>query len=496
MDPVVETTSGRVRGTRERGLAVFRGIPYAASPGRFRPPEAPEPWAGVRGASEFAPDAIQPPPAGLTGALGDPRAQGEDCLALNVWTPGCDEALRPVLVWIHGGGFTTGGSASPLYDGGALARRGDVVVVSLNYRLGILGLLTHPSLADEETGALGSWGFLDQIAALEWVRDNVAAFGGDPDEVTIFGESAGSASVSLLAVAPGARGLFRRVIAQSASPVPAPLDAAVEAAEALFAELDVASGDRAALDALDAEAFVKGLAVWAPLVTAGRTAPRPVLDGITLTAGPYEAVDAGATEGLELIVGSNRDEMKLLLLEDPKRDALDEADLERRVQRVVSDLDHDLDPEAVIAAYREARAARGESVEPWELWIAIQSDRMIRAPTLRVAERHAARGGTSHAYLFTGESPAAALGACHALEIPFCFGTLGVPGVERFAGEGGEAERLSDAMMDAWLAFARGEEPWARYDAERRATMVWSAESALEDAPREPEREVWDYRPV
>lgn len=485
MSPIVETGSGRVRGAREGGLEVYRGIPYVAPPGRFRPPVPHEPWSGVRDALAFGCDAVQPPPAGLTGMLGEPRAQSEDCLTLNVWTPGSDAARRPVLVWVHGGGFTTGSSASPLYDGATLARRGDVVVVSFNYRLGILGLLTHPTLADERTGALGSWGFLDQIAALEWVRDNVAAFGGDPGNVTIFGESAGAASVSLLAVAPAARGLFRRVIAQSASPVPAPLDRAVEAADALFAELGCRT--REALEAVEPQAFTKALAVWSPIVTAGRTAPRPVLDGVTLTAGPYAAVDAGATRDLELIVGSNRDEMKLLLFEDPKRGTLDAAGLEKRLSRVLEG-----DPGNVIACYRDARAARGESVEPWELWIAIQSDRMIRVPTLRLAERHAARGGASHAYLFTWESPVGPLGACHALELPFCFGTLGAPGVDRFAGSGPEAERLAHEMQDAWLAFARGAEPWPRFDAERRATRVFGRASSLEDAPREPERAFWD----
>ena len=190
---IVETASGRVEGTEEGGVHVFRGIPFAAPPTgdlRWRPPQPPEPWTGIRAATDFGPWAPQSPPASpLAGELTGETA--EDCLALNVWTPGADASPRPVMVWVHGGGFTGGSGAMPLYSGGRLATRGDVVVVTVNYRLGVLGFLAHPDLADEESGAAGNWGLLDQVAALRWVQDNIEAFGGDPATVTVFGESAG-----------------------------------------------------------------------------------------------------------------------------------------------------------------------------------------------------------------------------------------------------------------------------------------------------------------
>src|SRR3954452_17800325 len=243
--PIAETTAGRVAGLEEEGVCVFKGVPFAAPPVgelRFRPPQRVAPWDGVRPATEWTKWAPQPPPARGAGIGGEDVGFDEDCLTLNVWTPSADaSAQRPVMVWIHGGGFTTGSGGGVLYRGDRLSLNGDVVVVTINYRLGALGFATHPDLRDEETGVCGNWGLLDQIAALRWVQDNIAAFGGDPSNVTIFGESAGGMSVSVLLGTPAAKGLFHKAIAQSGGAGLLPLEHAASTTEKLVADLGVDS---------------------------------------------------------------------------------------------------------------------------------------------------------------------------------------------------------------------------------------------------------------
>jgi para-nitrobenzyl esterase len=461
---LVETQAGKLMGETcsgpGRDLVRFRGIPYAAPPvgnRRFRPPAAPEPWPGVRTASSFGPDAPQPPsPIALLDEGG--AEQSEDCLTLNVWTPALDGARRPVMVWIHGGGFTNGSANRALYDGSALAAHGDVVVVTLNYRLGLLGLLTHPSLADEATGMLGGWGVLDQIAALGWVREHIERFGGDPERVTLFGESAGGASVAALTTTPLARGLFCRAMVQSASPLPATLEQSIEAAEGLCAELGLPADDVERLRGVDVARLLEATPRWREIQSRGRTAPRPARDGQLLPLWPDEAIAAGLTRGVELVVGSTRDEYKLFAIADPQRGSLDEAGLLRRVTRQTGD--DEARSRHVIETYRSARVERGESTTPWELWCAIATDSLIRVPALRYLEQHTASGEVGYAYVVTWESPNRTLGACHAIELPFCFGTLNTaPGMHAFCGKGPEADRLMECMCGSWLAFAQGRGP-------------------------------------
>ena len=257
----VDTSTGTIEGIDEGGVKVFKGIPYARPPLgelRLRSPQPPEPWTGVRSASGYGLWASQnPPDSTLWGEF--PGEQGEDCLTLNVWTPELVGA-RPVLVWLHGGAFLRGSGASALYHGVRLATRGDVVLVTINYRLGVLGFLAHPELADPEAGgAIGNWGLLDQVAALRWVRDNIAAFGGDPQNVTIFGQSAGGMSVASLLAAPAARGLFHRAIVQSGPPSAMPAERAEEMAAKLLAELGV--GTVADLRRVPVTALLEGTGV-------------------------------------------------------------------------------------------------------------------------------------------------------------------------------------------------------------------------------------------
>ena len=495
----VETRDGVLSGLEEDGLAVFRGIPYAAPPtgeGRWRPPAPVEPWAGVRDAHEFGPIAPQLAAARGTAVFGDPTDHDEDCLTLNVWTPAADDGRRPVMVWLHGGGFVGGSGAGVLYRGDGLARRGGVVVVTANYRLGVLGYLAHPSLRDADTGAAGNWGLLDQIAMLEWVRDNIAAFGGDPENVTVFGESAGGMSVAVLLGTPRAAGLFHKAIVQSGAAAVLSEETAVRVAESVLEHAGVEAGSVDELRELPLDGLLAAQAE-ALRPRAGLALPfRPVIDGGVLPRHPLDEIAAGSAADVPLLIGTNRDEWKFFGLADVKARDLDEAGLRRRLGRSLGDRGDE-----VLERYWKCREARGAAVTPSELWFAIETDRAFRAPSMELAARQAAHQPATYAYLYTWESPAigGVLGSCHALEIPFVFGTLSNPAVATFTGEGPAALHLSEQMQDAWLAFAKtgdpahGElDPWPPYDGERRATMVLGKECWVEDAPFEDERAVWD----
>jgi para-nitrobenzyl esterase len=504
MRAIVETKYGKLRGQVEEGLCVFRGVPYAQAPVgdlRFRPPQPPLPWSGVRDAAAFGP--MAPQGGSSLALLGADTGMAEDCLTLNLWTPGLDRPRRPVMVWIHGGAFSSGTGASQLYDGASLARRGDVVVVTLNYRLGALGFLCHPELRDDETGACGNWGLLDQLAALEWIADHIAQFGGDPANVTLFGESAGAASVTILIGTPSAQGLFHRAIAQSGHPAVVSHDRAGRATEELLRELELGPLDFDGLRKLPARAIVEAQGRAAPMPESVRLPYQPSVDGGLLRRTPLEEVHDGLSKGIRLLFGSNRDEWKLFGMSDPERGKLDEAGLVRRLEQRLGGEKASGTPHVagVIEAYRRARAGRGESVDPWELWMAIESDRQVRLPALRFAEAQAKQESATYCYLFTWESPAAsgALGACHGVEIPFALGTLTQPRVSEFVGKGPEAERLSRRMQDAWIAFAYAGDPshpdlpdWLVYERRRRATMILGRRCRLERAPLEEERAFWE----
>jgi para-nitrobenzyl esterase len=509
----LETRSGWIEGAVEDGgpdgvaLRVFRGVPYARPPAgalRWAPPAREAPWSGTREALAFGPSCPQRPSV-LMRMLGmDGPVHDEDCLTLCVWTParvedGPDGGGRPILVWLHGGAFAAGGCSLPVYDGGALARRGDAVVVTLQYRLGALGWLAIPErLAAGQVGA--NFGLLDQIAALRWVREHAERLGGDRERVTVFGESAGAMSIGALLGAPAARGLFSRAILQSGAAHNVTPRAGAERIAAIFrAALGQAGADPTALRALPVEAIldaqqraadeswrhVEGLAfqpVWEEAAA-----------GAVLPSSPLAAVAAGAARDVALLVGTNADEWNLFALTDQKLAALDDEAFVRRLLRApprgVGE------PEAfarrALAAYRSARPG----AEPSELWRALQTDRVFRIPALRLLEAQRAHQPQCFSYLFTWPSPAldGRLGACHALEVPFVFGRLHDPRAAQLVGEGPAAERLSERMMDAWLAFARDADPgWPAYDEAKRTTMVLGRECVLESDPMGAERRVWD----
>jgi len=489
----------------------FSGVPYARAPAgslRWRPPLPAESWDTIRDASTFG--AIAPQPAALPGITSpsDPDAsepQSEDCLFLNVWTPDLDpERRRPVMVFIHGGGFTSGSGSVFLYRGGNLVRNGDAVVVTINYRLGALGFLGHRQLADAD-GLVGNWGMQDQVAALAWVAENIAAFGGDPDNVTIFGESAGGFSVAALLGCPAALGLFRRAIVQSGGVHVHTVEEAERAGERLASMLGVASCDRAAFEDIPSTELVAATAELGKRRPDPGLVPLPFLptvDGTFLPIDPLAAIAAGAASGVDLVIGTNRDELTLFGLGNPALFAMDEKGLERWVANSVPGIP----PLELIGAYRAARQARGERVGVNDVWVAAGTDIVFRWPSLQLAAAHTANGGRTYVYLFDWESPAfdGLLGSTHALELPFVFGAVHVPVVQMFSGGGPPAEALSRQMQMAWLSFATRGDPshegigeWRGWDRAERATMIFGAHTGLVLAPRDRELEVLErYRPL
>lgn len=501
--PTALTTLGRVRGFRDTAfqLDVFRGIPYAAPPVgelRFRPPAPGTPWSGVREATEFGPSAPQlPVPFDLIPGLGVGETD-EDCLTLNVYTPACDGGRRPVLVWIHGGAFTIGSGSQMMYDPRPLARRGDVVIVTVNYRLGALGFL---ALCDREPATTANAGLLDQVAALRFVRANAAAFGGDPERTTVFGESAGGMSVGCLLGMPAAGGLFRGAIPMSgaASSANAP-ETALRVRDDLCRELGVAAGDVGALRRAPVAALLEAQRRCEAAYQGGalRMGFRPNLDA-ELAAGdavfpvpPLEALRAGAAADVDVLVGSTRDEWRLFGLMDPEAARLDWAGLVARVQARAPG-----HGERIADAYREARPG----ASPADLFFAIESDRLFRIPALRLADARDSQPGATFTYLFTWESPmlGGRLGACHGIDVPFVFGLVGSEGAEKFAGGGPQAKALSERAMDAWLGLARQGDPghpglpaWPRHDPTTRPTLLFGPEVSLVHDPLGRERAAWD----
>jgi len=506
---VVETRSGRVGGLEEAGIHAFRGIPYARPPLaglRLRPPQRELPWPGVRDARSAGPASLQN--GSMLGALlGLPPAEHhEDCLSLNVHTPAPDGERRPVMVWIHGGGFVFGSGAQTVYESAELVRRGDVVLVTLNYRLGALGWLALPALGHEEGGVVGNLGLLDQIAALEWVQECIAGFGGDPARVTVFGESAGAMSVGALLGAPRAAGLFRRAILQSgACHNASDRETAARVAHVLMKELGLEPEDVASLRSLPAdrilEAQARTILQMAPEV---RGLPfQPTVDGAVLPERPLDAVAAGASDAVELLVGTNADEWKLFGLSDAKARSLDERALLRRLERSAPGRAADGRPHAerALHTYREARRSAGLPAEPPDIWFAAEGDRFFGVPALRLAEQRRDAVAGTWRYLFTWQSPAmgGALGACHALELPFVFGTTDrLPALRGFVGEGPEVGQLSRRMQDAWLAFAHDGRPstpalgeWPGFEPVHAPTMLLGRECGVADAPHGRELGFW-----
>jgi len=495
----VEIAQGRLAGFEDEGLEVFLGIPFAKPPVgalRFRAPEAPEPWAGVREAAQYGASAPQVPLQIESLMAGfDVGPQSEDCLYLNVFTPAADGAKRPVMVWIHGGAFTLGSGSQKMYEMRRLARDGDLVAITINYRLGALAF-THLAGLDASLDTTACAGILDQAAALRWVRENVAAFGGDPGRVTIFGESAGGFSVGTLLGLPEARGLFDRAVPQSgAAHMANDEETGVRVARLFCEELSVPARSLDRLWELPVDAVLQAQqSIDAGL---GRLRPfKPVVGRGALPQRPIDAIAGGLSAEVPVVVGACRDEEKLFSLWDPAARELDEAGLVKRIDAVVPGQGHQL-----VDVYRSARAARGADTSPYELFCAVETDRVFRMPAVRLAEAQSRHQPATWSYLVTWESTAMGgkLGACHGIDLPFVLGQVGSRSVGMFAGSGPDAERLSREMMGAWIAFAHTGDPnhpdlmtWPGYDEECRSTIFFGRETQQVDAPLEDERRAWE----
>lgn len=507
--PVVTTRSGAVQGARTPAGAVFRGVPYAAPPTgalRFRAPQTVESWAGVRDATGTPPACPQPRMPRLFGNLdagGDVFREryDEDCLTLNIWTPTLDDGDRPVMVWFHGGWFSIGSGNEPAYDGTRLSRRGDVVVVTVNHRLGALGFLALEALDDDRVAGSANAGLLDMVAALRWLSSNIDRFGGDPGNVTIFGESGGGCKVSALLATPSAVGSFHRAVVQSGPLLRAvELDQAQDTSARLLAQLSASTLDE--LQALPVDAIVAAQAVVSggPLGTLYGDGPRfaPALDGEVLPVHPFDPVAAPGGSDVPLLVGSCRDESSMVAVTAEGLDRLDAAGQAALLNDLV--FRHAFD--ALVAGYTSTRPRATAA----ERLLAAAADQ-LRVGGIHLVERWL-QGRSSPAYMYRldFETPALGgrLGAMHALDVGFVFdntdAAAGITSPNRgLYGDGPGIGVLADAMSEAWIAFARRGDPnhgglprWPTYDDARRATMVFDTASRVVDDPDGDERLLWD----
>jgi carboxylesterase 2/para-nitrobenzyl esterase len=492
---VVRTKRGELRGARVGDIHSFKGIPFAAPPigtNRLRPPQPREPWDGVREALAFGPKPPQGPyPPLVAEMLPELVGPGDDCLTLNIWTRELGASARqPVMVWIPGGLFEYHGTgACPWYDGASFARNG-VVCVTVNYRVGAEGFLY---LGD----GIANLGLLDQIAALEWVRDNITDFGGDPDQVTIFGESAGALSIGTLLGVPRAKGLFRRAIMESGGAQHVTAAPTAERIGRRLAEKMGVEPSRGAMAAAPRETMLAAqIALRQELevqpdpgfwgeVAITNLPWQPTVDGDVLPGPPLDRIRAGAGRDVDLLAGSNTEETRMFLVPG--------GVIDRIAPEALSGLlvAYGLPVEEGLAAYRDLYSGATAG----ELFSAVQTDWYWRLPALRLSEAHAAQDGPGRTFMyeFAWRSPRfdGRLGAGHSLEIAFVFDSLGKHTGATHGDDPPQA--LSATMHRAWVAFARSGDPgWPQFDGDRRATMHFDAVSHVVDDPLTRERALWD----
>ncbi|MFB7506653.1 carboxylesterase/lipase family protein [Streptomyces broussonetiae] len=477
--PEARTPYGAVRGRYEHGVAVFRGIPYAAppfGPRRFRPPRPPEPWDGVRDAGAFGPTAPKPPYSeAFAQYLSDPDIPGDDCLNLNVWTPAPDPGARlPVLVWLHGGALTRGSSAVPVYDGYGFARDG-VVFVSVNYRLGVEGYGLFPDAPPNP-------GLRDQLAALQWVHDAIGAFGGDPDRITLCGQSAGAISVGALLAAPAARGLIRRAVLQSGPPEASDRDKVRRMVRRMAMRLKIPATAEA-FAAVDRDLLLRTQAevgrLGSPVL--GGPAFGIVVDGDLVPRDPLKTlIDGESARGVDLLMGWTRDEYRLWLVPGGLMEHVDRLGpvaLAGAMARCHTG--HEV-PRGYRALHPDAGAA--------EIVGQMVTDHLLRVPLHRLAD---ARPGACHLYEFAWPSRLPGLGACHALELGFVFDSGDTPASKRLAGEGAP-HTLCEAMHGAWVRFATTGDPgWQAWDATHPVRIFGDGEPRTAYGPRDTEVALW-----
>lgn len=491
--PVVSTANGKLRGLHKDGVFTFKGIPYGAPTDgarRFLPPAAPESWTGARNFVEYG----QRCPQGTTSrinefALMDRREPaGEDCLVLNVWTAGLEaRAKRPVMVWLHGGGFAGGSGAYYIYDGTRLAQRHGVVHVTLNHRVNVLGFLDLAELGGDQYADSGNNGMLDIVAALRWVRVNISSFGGDPGNVTIFGQSGGGMKVSTLLAMPSAKGLFHRAIVESGPYVKAiPLEEAAASSNIFLGKLGIQKGQLEVLQQTPPEKLIDAMASLAgnPAFKLG-----PVVDGRVLPSHPFDPAAPAISADVPLLTGSV--ETEVTFFPATQLDPIDDAALRTRVKQLAHT--DDAGAEKIIAAYRKSRP----NVSNIDIALILASDLMFREGTLTQAERKAALGKAPvYVYYFNWRSPVreGKLRTFHTLELPFVLDNIGV--AEPMVGAGPDLQAMADQICAAWVAFAKTGNPnhkgmpdWPAFTAGTRATMILNTAPAVANDPNSAERQ-------
>jgi para-nitrobenzyl esterase len=489
--PVIETAQGKLRGASIDGINIFKGIPYARS-ARFQPPQPVASWSGVRDALALGASAPQPKRAAEVpwwNWISGRQPQSEDCLVLNVFAPASTaERKLPVMFFLHGGGFTTGSASALGYDGTQLARRGDVVVVSINHRLNLFGFLYLAELAGPAYADSGNVGMLDCVAALQWVRQNISAFGGDPGNVTIFGQSGGASKVAVLMAAPAAHGLFHKAIIQSASSLIRMVmpEQATASAKALC---DVAGVTADKLRDVPVDALLA--ARQTVVARAGGADPwRPVMDGRFLPTHPFDPEAPALSKKVPLIIGTADTEQTFFLGASDRNFALDRSEAIARIARFVGIADGE-----AVRLFEDYSASHA-GASPSEIMAYVMSDQMYRRNDTLAADLRARQGGApTYSYLITWRSPVMGgkLKSPHTVCIPFVFGTHEV--AAPMIGSGAAQAALSAKMMGAWTSFVRTAVPtasglpaWTPYDTEKRPTMIFDDECGIENDPRQADR--------
>jgi para-nitrobenzyl esterase len=495
---VAETTYGRVRGVEVNGINVFKGIPYGASTAgknRFMPPAAPAKWSGVREAFAYGSSAPQSEPgsrraaAALAVAAAGLPAESEDCLVLNVWTPAVhDNRKRPVMFWCHGGGFATGSGSSPVTEGLNLARRGDVVVVTINHRLNVLGFTSLEEAGGQEFASSGDVGMMDIVAALRWVRDNIAEFGGDPNTVMIFGQSGGGRKVATLLAMPSAKGLFHRATIESGATLRlVETDQGTRVARELMTTLGIPK-DRVRdlqsvpLDRLMTAYFEVVRKMNVDQMTQGFS---PLVDGMVVPKHPFHPTASPISSDVPVMLGSTRTELTSSAQEADF--SLTDAAMRTRIRQLLGN-----HADEAVRVYQKLNPG----ASPSDVYFLIASDYRYSGPVMKIAERRAALGKAPvYLYYFRWETPVdgGRLKSPHTIEIPFAFDN--VKAATRLTGGGPEAMALADKVSDTWIAFAKTGNPnqpkmprWTAYNAAERATMVFNTDSRVMNDPIKEQR--------
>ena len=490
---IIDIKTGKIQGYIKNDISIFKGIPYAEPPIgelRLNTPVAKRSWDGVLEAIEFSPIAPQPPP--FTEYFPPPPQSEADCLTLNIWTPGIDDKKRSVMFWIHGGSHIYG---SGQFYGNNLASRGDVVVVTINYRLGALGNLYFP-------GAPANILQLDQVTALKWVNTNIEHFGGDPNNLTVFGESAGATSICTLMAMPQAKGLFNRAIIQSAVPNPNGFNLSDRklTSEWILEELNLKPTDLEEFRKLPVDKIIKALIKVQEKGIEKRVNIdfKPWVDGEILPQHPIKAINEGYAKDIEIIIGTNLEEWKFWRAFEPNFQDMGLSKLTNRLKNAGED-ENDIDK--IINTYTKTLEEQGQPSTPREIFDKYMTDSVFRIPSIKFAEAQSKHQKDTFMYLFTWKTPyeGGIYGSLHALEIAFVFHTFMDEHLWVFPKRTEETALLSKKMMDYWISFAKTSNPnsngifnWPRYDIEKRKTIIFNTNIEIKEDPLSKEREMWN----